>query len=192
MLKQSEPPSYTLIIGDSNIVRMQGDFNEKQPGYSNGLAKYKIDVEARPGFRALFLGWEQAKVALSYTHVIVFCGNNDISKHPKDKFQIRSPEATAEDLIIFHDFLWKAGTKCFIVGMMKRKDLRDENGIERIRATNKILKARLKSQKTYVGPRTIQSKHFKDWDEAHLTEEGKFLVRALVLRIIEKRYTEVN
>ena len=57
----------------------------------------------------------------------------------------------AEELINFHDFLWNADTKCFIVRMMYRKDLSDENAMKRIRATNKILKARLnKNSQTHT------------------------------------------
>ena len=55
-LKENVPPSSTLLTGGSNLVRMQGDFNERQPGFENSLAKYKFDVLARLEFRALFLG----------------------------------------------------------------------------------------------------------------------------------------
>ena len=176
---------HTLIIGDSNLLHIQRDiYND------NLLQHHDIDVFAKPGFRALFLE-NHLERALNYTHVIVICGTNDLGKHPRNKnLPARSSEETSQSLINFHNFLWNRNVECYIVGAMNRKDFKTPDEKLRIKQTNNLLKLdlMLNEHSTYVAPRTIQEKHFQDGDEAHLTDEGKFLVRALILRIIEHRY----
>ena len=173
-----------LVIGDSNLVRLESDIQ-----CDEFIQQYDVTIDAKPGFRAVFLDgeWSAKTRRGGYTHVIVVCGNNDLSVHPRRKFERSTPVETALNLVAFHHVLRDNGIKCFVVGMLQRGDLMQEKHL--VLETNEILKSYLMSNKdsSYIGPRHIQSKHFRQNDLAHLTEEGKFLMRAMLLKVLNSR-----
>ena len=77
--------------------------------------------------------------------------------------------------------------KSFVVGMLQRGDLTQDKHL--VFETNEILKRYLMSNNdsSYIGSRHIQLKNFRRNDLAHLTEEGKFHMRAMLLMVLNSR-----
>ena len=176
--------SRILIIGDSNLVRLEPELGEDRK-----LLRYIIELMARPGFRASFLWANESLFAKQFTHVIIMCGNNDIGVHPRNDFPTETPLGTACRLIAFHNVLREAGLKVAVVGLMFRLDFLEKKQL--VLETNEYLKKFLMTNNvnSYVGPRLVQSHYFDSQDPAHLNERGRRAVRALLLNKIKNRFS---
>ena len=172
-----------LIIGDSNLVRLEGD-----KAYDLELMRFNINYLAYPGYRVSFLWAKEVLYAKKFSHVIILCGNNDIGIHTRKKYETETPYNTTFKLIAFHKVLVECNVKVAVVGLMHRGDFVAKQYL--VNETNEYLKKCLLTSKVnaYVGPRHIQCHDFLQHDPAHLNEKGKKSVRALILSIIRNRF----
>ena len=173
-----------LITGDSNLVRLEVEIDDDPM-----LQQYNIEYLARPGYRVSFLWANESLFAKQFSHVIIMCGNNDIGVHPRNRYPTQTPLETASRLIAFHNVLAEENVEVAVVGLMFRGDFVDR--IDLVLETNGYLKKFLLTDrvKSYVGPRHVQAHDFNRNDPAHLNEQGRRSVRALLLNIIRNKFS---
>ena len=157
------------------------------------LSKFNIEIADRKGFRASFLGDEHFQRLKNdgFSHCILFCGNNDVSVHPRNKLPTQTPQETAQLLLKFHDKVNDNFIRCAVIGLIQRQDVHKDI----VRETNQLLQKRLMIIENgitvwshYVGPRELHPVHFLEDDPAHLTTLGEINAVALMRRVIKEHF----
>ena len=157
------------------------------------IAKFDIEVADQKGFRTSFLGDQKFQKIRNgnFSHCILFCGNNDVSVHPRPKYPTMTPQETAQVLIDFHDKVNDHFIRCAAIGLIQRQDVSKEI----VRETNQLLQQRLMIIEDgltvwshYVGPRELHPCHFDQNDPAHFTPLGEINAVALMGRVIIEHF----
>ena len=119
--------------------------------------------------------------ARSYDAVIVFCGNNDLTDHPRKSWLTAArPEVVAASLMEFKNALLKENhnVNVKIIGLIPRPD----TPRELVQKTNDILYLRMRC--SYCSPKYIEPYDFSD-DNVHLNLTGISPAGRLLKRLIE-------
>ena len=173
-----------LIVGDSNLVRLEGQIDDDPI-----IWQYNIEHFARPVYRVSFLWANESLFAKQFSHVILMCGNNDIGVHPRNRYPTQTPLETASRLIAFQNLLAEENIEVAVVCLRFRGDFVDRK--ELVLETIDYLKRFLLIDrvKSYVGSRHVQAHDFNCNVPAHLNEQGRRSVRVLLLNIIRNRFS---
>lgn len=151
--------------------------------------QYDISFSGRRGFRASELDGSYVEEARQYSHIIVICGNNDLS--PFKSLPARDTEEVILDLGAFARCVARApGVNVAVVGLLSRSDRykSKETLLSKVNIVNEGLRSALHSM--YVGPRGLTNTNFGPitGDPCHLNESGRRYLRRIILRVIEKRF----
>lgn len=177
------PFSRILIIGDSNVHRMIDEIAEDKK-----LGKYNIVYGGGRGFRVSQLDGSHVVKARYSSHVIIICGNNDLSSHGRNVAS--HPEEVIVNLAAFARVIHSEGAEVAVLGLLSRRDHdKSETLLKKVSHVN--LGLRQTVQNLYVGPRGITRKYFAEPDNKdpyHLDEEGRANLRKIIFQIIRDRF----
>ena len=140
---------------------------------------FDITFLAFGGLRSNELGPMFSLAAAQYEYVIVACGNNDLTAfHNRPA---ASPSDVCTNLSAFANVLKSKNVECAVVGMARSGDIDPRI----VHETNSLLYNFLGDR--YI-PCKLRLKHMLENDDVHFNFNGARDFRAMLLRVIKKRF----